>query len=173
MTRMPSRESIALAISTSRESFALSGRIHSSRSLTRGAISFWRTARRCSGGRPLIDCPHAKPASILVMAASAIGETTIGCLLGAFDAMSAAKSESEWVGVNQFTPTVSGLVHSQAFIKLQGEENMILARSQVGRSIAVILRRATNLSAVRAARSRPITAEEAEAWSLRREERRA
>ena len=89
MTRMPSRESIALAISTSRESFALSGRIHSSRSLTRGAISFWRTARQCSGGRPLIDCPHAKPASILVMAASAIGETTIGCLLGAFDAMSA------------------------------------------------------------------------------------
>ena len=50
---------------------------------------------------------------------------------------------------------------------------MILARSQVGRSIAVILRRATNLSAVRTVRSRPITAEEAEMWSLRRAERRA
>jgi hypothetical protein len=50
---------------------------------------------------------------------------------------------------------------------------MTLTRSQVGRSIAAAVRAATNFNTVWAVRSRPISREEAEAWSLRTQERRA
>lgn len=47
--------------------------------------------------------------------------------------------------------------------------------SQVSRSIAIVLRRASSVSsaASEAPRKKPLTAEEAEAWSVRRQEARA
>ena len=52
---------------------------------------------------------------------------------------------------------------------------MISIRLQVGRSIGVVLRCATNFSTIasKAASKRPLTAEEAEAWSLRTKKMRA
>ncbi len=50
---------------------------------------------------------------------------------------------------------------------------MTLIRSQVGRSIAAAVRAATNFRTDWAVRSQPVSREEAEAWSLRTEERRA
>ena len=47
------------------------------------------TARRCAGGKPLIDRSHSKITSKRLTASSAIGETMTGLLVLAFVAMSA------------------------------------------------------------------------------------
>src|ERR1043166_5567380 len=64
---------MALATSAWRESLARSVRIQTSKASTRGAMSFVRTARRCAGGRPLIDCSRSKIASHRLTASTAIG----------------------------------------------------------------------------------------------------
>jgi hypothetical protein len=50
---------------------------------------------------------------------------------------------------------------------------MTLIGSQVKRSIVIVVRAATGFGAVWEVRRRPISPEEAEAWSLRAQERRA
>src|SRR2546430_16426931 len=69
---------MALATSAWRESLARAVRIQTSKSWTRGAICFARTARRCAGGKPLIDRSHSKIASNHLTALSAMGETITG-----------------------------------------------------------------------------------------------
>ena len=56
---------MAFATSLCRESLARSSVIHSTRSLTSGAMSLRRTKSRSSGGNPLILRSSMKMASIL------------------------------------------------------------------------------------------------------------
>src|ERR1700755_3013096 len=72
--------SMALAISLSRESLARCSRIQFSRSATSGALSCWRTARRCSAVWPLIDRSISNNASMRQTASKASGEIGAGVL---------------------------------------------------------------------------------------------
>lgn len=71
-------ESIALATSEWRESFALSARIHPSSAATSGAARSRRAASRSSADRPLISRSMSKIASIRFTASKAKGAATKG-----------------------------------------------------------------------------------------------